>query len=148
MAMDMLAGAPNPALQQVGKAADEKTKDTPKGFEVGYELFSVNGRMRGHGEPIRVKYGERVLFHVLNASATGIRSLALPGHVFRVVALDGNPVPTHSNVPVLWLGTAERISAIVEMKHPADIHPAARAALSCEVPERQRRHPSIAPPPT
>jgi FtsP/CotA-like multicopper oxidase with cupredoxin domain len=118
MAMDMLAGAPNAALQQMGKAADDKAKGAPKGFEVGYELFSINGRMRGHGEPIRVKYGERVLFHVLNASATEIRSLALPGHVFRVVALDGNPVPTPSNVPVLWLGTAERVSAIVEMKHP------------------------------
>ena len=74
--------------------------------------------MLGHGEPIRVKQGERVLFHVLNASATEIRSLALPGHVFRVVALDGNPVPTQAEVPVLWLGTAERISAIVEMKQP------------------------------
>jgi FtsP/CotA-like multicopper oxidase with cupredoxin domain len=59
-----------------------------------------------------------VLFHVLNASAGEIRSLALPGHAFRVVALDGNPVPTQAEVPVLWLGTAERISAIVEMKHP------------------------------
>ena len=85
---------------------------------MGYELFGINGRMLGHGEPIRVKRGERVLFHVLNASATEIRSLALPGHVFRVVALDGNPVPTQAEVPVLWLGTAERISAIVEMKHP------------------------------
>ena len=65
-----------------------------------------------------VKQGERVLFHVLNASATEIRSLALPGHVFRVVALDGNPVPTQADVAVLWLGTAERISAVVEMKHP------------------------------
>ena len=74
--------------------------------------------MLGHGEPIRVKQGERVLFHVLNASAGEIRSLALPGHVFKIVALDGNPVPTPADVPVLWLGTAERISAIVEMKHP------------------------------
>ena len=37
---------------------------------------------------------------------------------FEVVALDGNPVPTTAKVPVLWLGTAERISAIVEMDHP------------------------------
>jgi FtsP/CotA-like multicopper oxidase with cupredoxin domain len=59
-----------------------------------------------------------VLFHVLNASAGEIRSLALPGHVFRIVALDGNAVPTQAEVPVLWLGTAERISAIVEMNHP------------------------------
>jgi len=89
-----------------------------KGFEVSYELFCINGRMGGHGEPIRVKQGERVLFHILNASATEIRSLALPGHVFRVVSLDGNPVPTPANVPLLWLGTAERVSAIVEMNHP------------------------------
>jgi len=59
-----------------------------------------------------------VLFHILNGSATEIRSLALPGHTFRVVALDGNPVPTPVEVPVLWIGTAERISSIVEMKHP------------------------------
>ena len=57
MAMDILAGAPDPALQQIGKTADDKTRGTPKGFEVGYELFSINGRMHGHGEPIRVKYG-------------------------------------------------------------------------------------------
>jgi FtsP/CotA-like multicopper oxidase with cupredoxin domain len=35
-----------------------------------------------------------------------------------VVALDGNPVPQPASVPVLWLGTAERVSAIVEMNHP------------------------------
>jgi FtsP/CotA-like multicopper oxidase with cupredoxin domain len=118
MAMDVLAGAPVKALQQMGKAADEEAQEKTKGFEVGYELFSINGRMLGHGEPIRVKASERVLFHVLNASATEIRSLALPGHLFRVVALDGNPVPTQADVPVLWIGTAERISALVEMNRP------------------------------
>ena len=118
MPMDMLAGASLKDLQDMGKAADAESKDTPKGFEAGYGLFSINGKMRGHGEPIRVKSGERVLFHVLNASATEIRSLALPGHTFRVVAIDGNPVPTAATVPVLWLGTAERVSAIVEMMHP------------------------------
>ncbi len=78
-------------LQQIGDAADEAAPRQAKGYEVGYDLFGINGQMLGHGEPIRVKQGERVLFHVLNASATEIRSLALPGHVFSVVALDGNP---------------------------------------------------------
>jgi FtsP/CotA-like multicopper oxidase with cupredoxin domain len=90
----------------------------PHGYEVGYRYFTINGRMLGHGEPVCVRQGERVLFHVLNGSATEIRSLALPGHCFKVVALDGNAVPTPAEVPVLWLGTAERISAIVEMNHP------------------------------
>jgi FtsP/CotA-like multicopper oxidase with cupredoxin domain len=85
---------------------------------VCYCYFTINGTRLGHGEPFRVKQGERVLFHSFNGSATEIRSLALPGHSFNVVALDGNPVPTPAEVPVLWLGTAERISAIVEMNHP------------------------------
>jgi FtsP/CotA-like multicopper oxidase with cupredoxin domain len=118
MAMDALAGAAVPELRQIGAAADAQAQTKSKGFEVGYDLFAINGRMLGSGEPIRVKQGERVLFHVLNASATEIRSLALPGHAFRIVALDGNPVPTPAEVPVLWLGTAERISTIVEMNHP------------------------------
>ncbi|ETW23308.1 copper oxidase [Mycobacterium gastri 'Wayne'] len=90
----------------------------PHGYEVGYQVFTVNGRSLGHGEPIRVKTGERVLLHVLNGSATENRSLALPGHVFTVVALDGNSVPKPVAVPVLWLGAGERISATVEMNHP------------------------------
>jgi FtsP/CotA-like multicopper oxidase with cupredoxin domain len=118
MAMDALAGTELAELKEIGAAADAHADTRSKGFEVGYEYFAVNGRMLGHGEPVRVNQGERVLFHVLNASATEIRSLALPGHAFRVVALDGNPVPTPAEVPVLWLGTAERISAIVEMNHP------------------------------
>jgi FtsP/CotA-like multicopper oxidase with cupredoxin domain len=117
MAMDFLAGTPIKELQDIGAKADEQFKG-PKGYEVGYDLFGINGKMLGHGDPIRVKHRERVLFHVLNASAGEIRSLALPGHTFKVVSLDGNTVPTPTDVPVLWLGTAERISAIVEMNHP------------------------------
>jgi hypothetical protein len=33
---------------------------------------------------------------------------------FEIVALDGNPVPNPASVPVLWIGTAERVSAIVD----------------------------------
>lgn len=107
-------------LEEKGESAMKASlaKGMPKGYEVGYDAFTINGRMLGHGEPIRVKQGERVLFHVLNGSATEIRSLALPGHRFHVLALDGNPVPNPLSVPVLWLGTAERVSAIVEMNHP------------------------------
>jgi FtsP/CotA-like multicopper oxidase with cupredoxin domain len=108
------------SLEDTGESAMKASlaKGMPHGFEVGYNSFTINGRMLGHGDPIHVKQGERVLLHVLNGSATEIRSLALPGHTFQVIALDGNPVPTPTKVPVLWLGTAERISAIVQMNHP------------------------------
>ncbi|MGW7527829.1 multicopper oxidase family protein [Streptomyces sp. NPDC054783] len=115
-----LAGSPAPDLKRRGEQAmaDSLARGMPRGYEVGYRAFSVNGRKLGHGQPIRVRTGQRVLFHVLNASATEIRSLALPGHTFTVVALDGNPVPRRARVPVLWIGTAERVSALVEMNHP------------------------------
>jgi FtsP/CotA-like multicopper oxidase with cupredoxin domain len=120
MAQDFLAGSPVPELKGKGEKAmaDSLARGMPHGYEVGYRAFSINGRKLGHGAPIRVKVGQRVLFHVLNASATEIRSLALPGHIFKVVALDGNPVPRPADVPVLWIGTAERVSALVEMNHP------------------------------
>jgi FtsP/CotA-like multicopper oxidase with cupredoxin domain len=107
-------------LEAAGESAMKASlaKGMPHGYEVGYQYFTINGRMLGHGEPVRVKAGERVLFHVVNGSATEIRSLALPGHVFRVVALDGNAVPRPADMPVLWLGPGERISAMVEMKQP------------------------------
>jgi len=121
MALDFLAPAErDPKLESAGESAMKASlaKKMPHGLEVGYRAFSINGRMLGHGEPIRVRPRERVLFHVVNGSASEIRSLALPGHTFRVVALDGNPVPTPRDVPVLWIGTGERVSAIVEMTHP------------------------------
>jgi FtsP/CotA-like multicopper oxidase with cupredoxin domain len=121
MAQDFLTPAMRvKELEKAGESAMKTSlaKGMPHGYEVGYRYFTINGRMLGHGEPVRVKQGERVLFHVLNGSATEIRSLALPGHSFKVVSLDGNPVPTPAEVPVLRLGTAERISAIVEMNRP------------------------------
>jgi FtsP/CotA-like multicopper oxidase with cupredoxin domain len=121
MAMDFLSPAQTvPALKDAGesKMKTSLAKGVPHGYEVGYESFTINGRMLGHGEPVRVKQGERVLFHVLNGSAGEIRSLALPGHSFTIVAMDGNPLAKPVQVPGLWIGTAERISAIVEMKHP------------------------------
>jgi FtsP/CotA-like multicopper oxidase with cupredoxin domain len=120
MGQDFLAGEEVKALKEPGEAAMKAShaKGTPKGYEVGYRSFSINGRMLGNAEPIRVKYRQRVLLHVLNSSAAEMRSLALAGHNFRVVALDGHPVPTQAEVPVLWIDTAERISAVVEMNHP------------------------------
>jgi FtsP/CotA-like multicopper oxidase with cupredoxin domain len=121
MAMDFLSpSTTDQALKDRGEEAMNASlaHDAPHGFEIGYDSFTINGKMLGHGEPIRVKQGERVLFHVLNGSAGEIRSLALPGHTFTVVAMDGNPLPKPVKVPGLWLGTGERISAIVEMNHP------------------------------
>jgi FtsP/CotA-like multicopper oxidase with cupredoxin domain len=83
-----------------------------------YAVATINGKAMGSGEPLRVKRGQRILLHVLNSSPTEVHWIALAGHAFRVVALDGNPVPTPRTIPMLRLAPAERISAIVEMHNP------------------------------
>jgi FtsP/CotA-like multicopper oxidase with cupredoxin domain len=88
------------------------------GLEAAYQSFSINDRAMGHGEPIRVREGQRVLFRILNASATLPHQIALAGHQFTVISLDGNPVSTPRTVDVLSLGPAERVDAIVTMNAP------------------------------
>jgi FtsP/CotA-like multicopper oxidase with cupredoxin domain len=93
--------------------------DTRKpGVEVQSDIYSINDKALGGGEPIRVKQGDHVLFHFLNASAIENRHIALPGHKFHVIALDGNPVPTPADVDVLLIGPGERVDAVVEMNQP------------------------------
>jgi FtsP/CotA-like multicopper oxidase with cupredoxin domain len=88
------------------------------GLETMYASATLGDRMLGHGEPIRVRQGERVLFRMLNASATMSISLVLSGHRFTVIALDGNAVPNPASVSTLKLDAAERADVIVEMNNP------------------------------
>jgi FtsP/CotA-like multicopper oxidase with cupredoxin domain len=83
-----------------------------------YGVSTINGKMLGFGDPLRVKQGERVLIHLLNSSPTEVHWIALPGHGFRIIALDGNDVQQPQTVAMLRLAPAERVSAIVEMKNP------------------------------
>lgn len=87
-------------------------------IEVAYKYLAINGRSLGHGEPVRVKTGQRIMFRILNASATTSRRIALPGHKFQIAALDGNPVPAIRTAGIVELGPAERIDAVVEMNQP------------------------------
>ena len=86
--------------------------------EVVYSYSTINDRMLGFGEPLRVKEGQRVLLRILNASATLMHDVALPGHRFLVTALDGNPVAKPARVETIRLGPAERVDAVVEMGQP------------------------------
>jgi FtsP/CotA-like multicopper oxidase with cupredoxin domain len=102
------------------KESEPFIRRTRRGCEIGYRSFTLNGRMPGHGSPAQINSGERVLLHLLNASATESHRLALPGHSFEVIALDGHPVPSPTRVTTLQVSPAERISAVVQA--PADMH--------------------------
>jgi len=83
-----------------------------------YALSTINGKIMGAAEPLRVKQGQRLLLHVLNSSPTEVHWIALAGHELLVVALDGNPVPTARRVPMLRLAPAERVCATVDLDNP------------------------------
>jgi FtsP/CotA-like multicopper oxidase with cupredoxin domain len=90
----------------------------PDGLEVGSMTYSINDKALGSGDPIRVREGQRLLIHFLNASAIENRRIAFSGHRMKVIAMDGNPVPSPQTVDSIFLGAGERIDAIVEMNHP------------------------------
>jgi FtsP/CotA-like multicopper oxidase with cupredoxin domain len=90
----------------------------PGGLEVGSMTYSINDRALGSGEPIRVRQGQRLLIHFLNASAIENRRIAFAGHKMKVIALDGNPVPTPQLLDSVFIGAGERIDVEVEMTNP------------------------------
>jgi len=100
----------------------------------GQEVFvKIGDGKLGPGEALRVRSGERVLFHFRHAGGSEDVLLHLPGHRFTVIALDGIAVPTRARVDVLSLTAGERIDAMVEMNAPGNcilgsLEDAARAA--------------------
>jgi FtsP/CotA-like multicopper oxidase with cupredoxin domain len=152
--MDQDEEEPDPNDPMPEKPATPDTR--PNGLEVGAPLYSINDKILGAGEPLRVREGERVLMHLLNASASQIHRIGLFGHHFEVIALDGNPVPTPQRVDVIEIAPGERVDAIVEMNLPGiwilgELRDAARQAGMGIVVEyanhAQPRPQWLAPPP-
>jgi FtsP/CotA-like multicopper oxidase with cupredoxin domain len=103
------------------------------GLEVANAYGTFNGRLLGHADPIKVRLGQRVLFRVLNASATEITWTALAGHQLSVVAMDGNRLVQPRTIDALMLGPGERADVVVHMNRPGRwimgaVSPAERAA--------------------
>lgn len=74
-------------------------------------------------EPIRVREGQLILFDFYHAGTTyagtapGV-SLHLPHHAFKILTLDGYPVPRPRLVDHLFIGPGERVQALVHMSNP------------------------------
>jgi len=90
----------------------------PDGLEVGSMTYSINDKALGSGDPIRVRQGQRLLIHFLNASAIENRRIALAGHKMKVIALDGNPAASPQMLDSIFIGAGERIDAEIEMNNP------------------------------
>ena len=152
MDQDEMAADPNDPMPE--KPATPDTR--PNGLEVSAPLYSINDKMLGAGEPLRVRPGQRILMHLLNASASQIHRVALPAHKFQVIALDGNPVPAPQLVSVIEIAPGERVDAIVEMNQPGvwilgELRDAARTSglgIVVEYANQQQQRPTWLPLPS
>ncbi len=75
------------------------------GHMMNYNLFTINGRSFPNTEPIKVKRGDTVRLRLINAGTSTIHPMHLHGHQFKIVAVDGNPVPevaqlTRNTLPI------------------------------------------------
>ena len=105
MAMDLLAGTRVKALQQMGEPPTRKRAGEDQGLRS--QLRAVrhqwpDARAR-RADPRQAGRAHSVPCAQRAARPRSAASLC-PAHVFRVIALDGNPVPMPADVPLLWLG--------------------------------------------
>jgi FtsP/CotA-like multicopper oxidase with cupredoxin domain len=150
--MDQDESAPSPHDPMPERPAPDTR---PNGLEVAAPLYSINDKMLGAGEPLRVQSGQRVLMHFLNASAAQIHRIAFSSHRFQIVALDGNPVPSPQLVDIIEIAPGERVDAIVEMNQPGiwilgDTRESARRTgmgIVVEYANQQQPHAQWVPPP-
>ncbi|MCW2962470.1 MAG: hypothetical protein JWM90_2857 [Thermoleophilia bacterium] len=94
-----------------------------------FNVFTMNGRAAPNIEDVVVKKGDRVRLRFVNASSVSYHPMHVHGHQARVVALDGNPVPspTTRNVELLAPGQTADIEFVADnpgvwMLHCHDLH--------------------------
>ncbi len=99
------------------------------GAGASFNVFTINGRAAPDTEEIVVKRGDRVRIRFVNASSVSYHPMHIHGHQARVVALDGNPVPspTTRNVELLAPGQTADLEFVannpgVWMMHCHDLH--------------------------
>ncbi len=63
-----------------------------RGGALQYDLFLMNGKAGSAIPPLRLKAGERVRVRLINVGALP-HAMHTHGHIFKIVATDGNPVP-------------------------------------------------------
>lgn len=109
------------------------------GHAMEYNLFTVNGRSFPSTEPLEVAKGDRVRIRLVNAGTSTTHPMHLHGHQFRIVAVDGNPVPVAAqftrNTVTLHPGETYDIEFVAEnpgiwMFHCHELHHADRGMIT------------------
>lgn len=63
------------------------------GHASNYNVFTINGKAFPDIDPLVVKTGEKIVLRLMNAGTSTIHPMHLHGHSFRIISVDGNPIP-------------------------------------------------------
>lgn len=89
-------------------------------MNMNYNLFTINGLAYPDTKTLNVKQGDRVLVRLVNASASTTHPMHLHGQQFKVVAVDGNPVPEAAQLTknTISLGPGETYDIVFTADNP------------------------------
>ncbi len=90
-----------------------------RGGALQYDLFLMDGKAGSAIPPIRVKPNQRVLLRLINLGNL-VHAMHLHGHIFTIVATDGNPVPQSGRwrKDTVLIGPGERYDLEVATYNP------------------------------
>jgi FtsP/CotA-like multicopper oxidase with cupredoxin domain len=90
-----------------------------RGGALQYDQFLFNGKAGDAIAPLRIGAGERIRVRLINAGSLP-HAVHLHGHSFKVIAIDGNPVPPAAQLTkdTVLIGPAERYDLAVDGTNP------------------------------
>ena len=103
----------------MGKAPRGVGDQLLRGGELGTDLFLMNGRAHESIPPITLAEGERIRIRLINAGNLP-HAIHTHGHSFKIVATDGNDVPTGMELTkdTVLIGPGERYDLELDGNNP------------------------------
>lgn len=102
----------NTAAAHVHGAAEEM-KAIPE-----FNTFTFNGRVYPYTDILKTKVGEKVLIRIINAGSAETHPIHLHGHNYRLVAIDGNPLPASERRNDFTVHPGETADYLVDAENP------------------------------
>ena len=89
---------------------------------MNYNLFTINGKAFPYTVPLNVKQGDKVLIRLINAGSSTTHPMHLHGQSFKIVAVDGNPVPKEAQLirDTLPISPGERYDIEIIANNPGE----------------------------
>lgn len=112
-----LAMTPQVAMGQA--SLPQSGPGAPHAKEPDYDLFLMNGHANEDITPLVVNTGERIRVRLINAGSL-VHVMHTHGHSFKVIALDGNPLPPAAQYvkDSVMIGPSERVDIELLANNP------------------------------